>query len=76
MALQNCCVENVNTYLQGIYFIPAYQREYSWEQNEVEDFWKDLTYTKNTVDVDFKPTTAAISPQYAVSISVLVLAFI
>ncbi len=54
MALQNCCIENINTYLQGVYFIPAYQREYSWEQNELEDFWKDLFYTKNTADKDFK----------------------
>ena len=53
MALQNTCIQNINTYLQGTYHIPAYQRDYSWEQNELEDFWKDLIYTKDTAENEY-----------------------
>lgn len=34
-------------FLTDQYFIPNYQREYSWTQNELEDFWYDLNETKN-----------------------------
>lgn len=46
MALQNCAIETMNTFLNNAYYIPNYQREYSWEGNELEDFWDDLNSTK------------------------------
>jgi len=42
MALQNSSIETMNTFLSRCYFIPNYQREYSWESNELEDFGDDL----------------------------------
>ena len=47
MALQNCAIESMNTFLNNNYFIPNYQREYSWEREELEDFWDDLQATKD-----------------------------
>ena len=47
MALQNCAIETINTFLNNIYYIPNYQREYSWESNELGDFWDDLCSTKD-----------------------------
>lgn len=46
MALQNCAIETMNTFLNNNYYIPNYQREYSWESTELEDFWDDLNSTK------------------------------
>lgn len=31
---------------QKPYIVPAYQRDYSWDKDEVEDFWKDLIKCK------------------------------
>ena len=44
MGLNHYGFETIETYLQrGIYYIPDYQREYSWIVDEqVEDFWIDL----------------------------------
>ena len=50
MALQNCAIEPMDRYLGNVYFIPNYQREYSWEDNELDDFWDDLLATKNSSD--------------------------
>ena len=47
MALQNCAIETMNTFLNNAYYIPNYQREYSWEKVELEDFWDDLQATKD-----------------------------
>ena len=49
MALQNCAIETMNTFLNNFYYIPNYQREYSWENTELEDFWDDLQATKDNV---------------------------
>lgn len=46
MALQNCAIESMNTFLNNIYYIPNYQREYSWEETELGDFWDDLNATR------------------------------
>jgi uncharacterized protein with ParB-like and HNH nuclease domain len=35
---------------KNTYFIPDYQREYSWENSQVEDFWMDLKNIKDTRD--------------------------
>jgi len=50
MALQNCSIETMNQFLNNTYYIPNYQREYSWENAELEDFWDDLQATKDSRD--------------------------
>ncbi len=50
MALQNCSIWDMKTYLGNTYHIPDYQREYSWEAAELSDFWDDLESTKNDSD--------------------------
>lgn len=43
MAIQNYAFKPVGSFLQdNTYYIPDYQREYSWEDSQVEDFWSDL----------------------------------
>lgn len=44
MGMQNFSLRSIGSYLQeNIYYIPDYQREYSWDvDNEIEDFWLDL----------------------------------
>lgn len=42
MALQNYNISSINQYLSSTYKIPNYQREYSWEEYELNDFWNDL----------------------------------
>ena len=44
MSLQKSNIETVDKYLGGQYFIPNYQRDYSWENDELSDFWEDLIY--------------------------------
>ena len=46
MALQNCCIQDVNKYLQDIYYIPAYQRGISWNQANAQILLKDVTTSK------------------------------
>ena len=50
MALQNSAIETMNTFFNNFYYIPNYQREYSWERTELEDFWDDLQMTKDNND--------------------------
>ena len=50
MALQNFNQQPIKKFLDEIYYIPAYQREYSWELVEIEDFWNDL---KDTIEYDY-----------------------
>ena len=50
MALQNYNMQKMGGYLSSRYQIPNYQREYSWEENELEDFWLDLESTVNSDD--------------------------
>ena len=45
MPLSNYSFDNMNKYLNNTYYIPNYQREYSWEKEELEDFWQDLQDT-------------------------------
>lgn len=50
MALQNSSIDEMNLFLNRIYYIPNYQREYSWENDELDDFWNDLLATKKDKD--------------------------
>ena len=45
MPLSNYSFDAINKYLNNTYYIPNYQREYSWEKEELEDFWQDLMDT-------------------------------
>ena len=42
MSLANNLICTIDRYLQGTYYIPNYQREYSWEESELIDMWDDL----------------------------------
>ncbi|MCA0979640.1 DUF262 domain-containing protein [Exiguobacterium aestuarii] len=43
MAIKNYAFKNLGSFIQdNVYHIPDYQREYSWEESQVEDFWNDL----------------------------------
>lgn len=44
MSIKNFSFRSVGSYIQeNIYWIPDYQREYSWETEvQIEDFWRDL----------------------------------
>lgn len=43
MAIKNFGMRTIHSYLQeNVYYIPDYQREYSWEEDQLEDFWQDL----------------------------------
>lgn len=45
MGIQNCVMQDMKTFLGSRYYIPDYQREYAWEENEIGDFWDDLEVT-------------------------------
>lgn len=54
MALQNSSIEEMHNFLNKKYYIPNYQREYSWEIEELTDFWNDLVETvKEKNDIHF-----------------------
>lgn len=43
MSIKNSNFESVSTYLVGNkYYIPDYQREYAWDEEQLDDFWRDL----------------------------------
>ena len=44
MSLQKSNIDTIDRYLGGQYFIPNNQRDYSWENDELSDFWDDLLY--------------------------------
>ena len=50
MAIQSATKENLKTFLSNIYYIPMNQREYSWEQAQLEDFWEDFKSVINNQD--------------------------
>lgn len=47
MALQNFGIKPIKDFLADIYRIPDYQREYSWEKEELEELWDDLIYLES-----------------------------
>lgn len=50
MGFQNYGIKTIKEFLSDTYHIPNYQREYSWEKDELEDFWTDLLHTVNSND--------------------------
>lgn len=42
MSLKNSNIYTIDKYLKDKYYIPNYQRDYSWEEGELTDFWEDL----------------------------------
>lgn len=47
MALQNFGIKPIKDFLADTYRIPDYQREYSWEREELEELWDDLVYLES-----------------------------
>ena len=47
MGFQNYCIKTIKDFLSGTYYIPNYQREYSWDTIELEDFWINLFHLIN-----------------------------
>ena len=47
MAIQSATKKTMNEYLNNIYYIPMNQRDYTWETEQLEDFWQDLLSVKN-----------------------------
>lgn len=48
MAIKNFGMKDMHTFLlEKKYEVPTYQREYAWDDEELDDFWSDL---KNTVE--------------------------
>ena len=48
MSLQNLNKWSMKTFLTAsIYHIPVYQRDYTWEGDELSDFWDDLEEARN-----------------------------
>lgn len=40
----------MDVFLKNKYYIPNYQREYSWENDQLDDFWRDLNAALITQD--------------------------
>lgn len=53
MALQNNGIMPIREYLSKTLFVPTYQREYSWDETELDDFWADLEGTITDTDIHF-----------------------
>lgn len=47
MAIQSATKKTMDEYLNNIYYIPMNQRDYTWETDQLEDFWQDLLSVKN-----------------------------
>ncbi|MCU7558428.1 DUF262 domain-containing protein [Macrococcus capreoli] len=53
MGIKNATFRKVESYLQeDIFYIPEYQRGYSWEESQLDDFWEDLTQMHNDHELD------------------------
>ncbi|WP_279137430.1 DUF262 domain-containing protein [Desulfovibrio piger] len=53
MALQNFGLKPIRDLLINTYFVPDYQREYSWEEDEIDELWNDILFTKENSDEHF-----------------------
>ncbi|MFJ7678639.1 DUF262 domain-containing protein [Peribacillus sp. NPDC097198] len=53
MPINNSAFKTIGSFLQdNIYHIPDYQREYSWEELQIDDFWLDLKSVVNNEEQD------------------------
>lgn len=50
MGFQNYGIKTIKDFLGDTYHIPNYQREYSWDKDELDDFWNDLKHTVESSD--------------------------
>jgi len=50
MSITHYNFEDLDTYLGKQYYIPDYQRDYSWDMTQLEDFWFDLLSVGNDSD--------------------------
>ena len=52
MALSNAGTKTILELLSGaVFYIPNYQRDYSWGREELDDFWDDLIETIDSADL-------------------------
>jgi len=53
LSIINLGSKKVGQFLQeDVYYIPEYQRGYSWEEDQLEDLWMDLTQMYSDEDID------------------------
>lgn len=50
MSITHYDFEDLGTYMGKQYYIPDYQRDYSWDMTQLEDFWMDLLSVRNDSD--------------------------
>lgn len=50
MSITHYNFEDLSTYLAKEYYIPDYQRDFSWDMNQLEDFWFDLLAVQDDPD--------------------------
>lgn len=51
MTISKSGFEKLKAFLSNdIYYVPKYQRGYSWEEEQVDDFWQDLLQVYNAQD--------------------------
>lgn len=53
MSLTHNDIYSIKFFLSRAYYIPNYQREYSWEVDQIEEFWNDL---EDTINLDNEVT--------------------
>lgn len=49
-------LENIFTGLHTKYFVPEYQRDYSWTNDQIEELWEDIDTSRRTKSVYFLGT--------------------
>lgn len=53
MAIKNYAFKSLGSFIQeNTYYIPDYQREYSWEESQVIDFWSDLKALRDSNETE------------------------
>lgn len=53
MAIKNYAFKSLGSFIQeNTYYIPDYQREYSWEESQVIDFWSDLKALRDSSETE------------------------
>lgn len=53
MAIKNYAFKTLGAFIQeNTYHIPDYQREYSWEESQILDFWSDLKALRDSNETE------------------------